>query len=160
MHPHPVRQALLEDIISILDLFRQTIEWVCAEHYTDEQIRIWIQGACQTQKWINRIEEQYFIISTSAGSLTGFASISVEGYLDLLYVHKHWQGKGAGKTLYTELERFASDHEIPEIYSDVSLSAVPFFTKMGFQILKSQSVVREGVALQNFRMIKKLEIAP
>ena len=44
--------------------------------------------------------------------------------------------------------------------SDVSKTARPFFEKVGFEVIKKQTVVRQGVELTNFKMKKKIEKKP
>ena len=76
------------------------------------------------------------------------------GYLDRLFVHKDYQGKGIATTITTELERQAEIHGISVFATHASITAKPFFEKHGYHVVSENEVIRNGVEIANFIMEK------
>lgn len=76
------------------------------------------------------IKTHYFIVAVNQQSqIVGFSSITSQGYLHSMFVHKDFQGKGIATMLLEEIERYAITAGIMRITSEVSLTARPFFEK-------------------------------
>lgn len=103
-----------------------------------------------------KVQEQHFLLAEQEEVIAGFASILKVGYLDTLFVSKDHQGQGIAGALLDEVESFACDHGIREIFADVSITARPFFEQKGFQQEKKQQVLYKKVEFENFRMRKLL----
>ena len=84
------------------------------------------------------------LVAEAEGIIVGFADLADDGYLDRLYVHKDWQGRGVATALCDALSGARVTH--------ASLTARPFFEKRGWQVVKEQQVERRGVLLTNFVM--------
>lgn len=152
-----IRRAVENDIPAITELFRSTIQSINSKDYTKEQIEVWSAGAENTKRWRESIEKQYFIVAEIEGIMTGFGSITTDGYLDFMYVHKDYQRVGIASALLAEIERKAAGQKNAEIYSDVSKTAKGFFEKMGYhcrEVVKDKAV--NGVIFENNVMVKKL----
>ena len=83
----------------------------------------------------------------------GFGDIDQTGYLDRLYIHKDYQGKGIAKALCDMLEDYPKTEKITV---HASITAKGFFEKRGYKTVKEQTVVRGGISLTNFVMEKVL----
>jgi putative acetyltransferase len=156
---HNIRRATPADLEKILLLFRQTIETINAADYNTEQVKAWSAGALKKKKWLQKINEQYFLVAEQHEDIIGFASITGKGYLDFLFVGKDHQRKNIASDLCTQLELYAARKAISSISSDVSITARPFFEKRGFYLIKKQEVQIDGVALTNYKMEKSLILA-
>lgn len=157
-----IRKAEIRDLPDILRLFRETIQAVNRRDYTDAQIKAWLSGAVNEEKWKLRIEEQYFILAVEneilSGTelLRGFGSVDNKGYLDLLFVHKEWQGRGVGRAIHKNLEDRTRESGISEMYTHASITARNFFEREGYTLVNEQTIYREHIALTNYRMKKLL----
>ena len=148
-----IRTATANDIDELKALYYNTITTVNTKDYNTEQIKAWSSTAGRTERLIKKINEQHFyIVETTDKIITGFASLSTLGYLDMMYVHKDFQGKGIAKLLLEKILETAEILNLSIIESDVSITAKPFFEKQGFKVLKEQTVKIEGVVLTNFKM--------
>lgn len=154
-----IRQAFSDDLPAILDLFERTVKNINIKHYTTAQVSVWVQATQNQAGWQKRIEEQYFLVAEKGLQLTGFASITVTGYVDVLYVHQDFQRQGIAQLLYQALENQARVKNIAILTSDVSITARPFFEKNGFQVLQKQENERQGEVLVNFKMQKLLHVS-
>lgn len=72
------------------------------------------------------------------------------GYLDRLYVHADYQGRGVASAICEELERPVRG----KIVTHASITAKPFFEKRGYRVVREQQVERRGVLLTNYVMEK------
>lgn len=83
------------------------------------------------------------------GKNIGFGDIS-DGYLNMLYVDPNYQRKGVATIICNKLKGYINK----DITVDVSITAKDFFLKRGYEILNEQTVYRDGIGLNNYKMIK------
>ncbi|MCH2451445.1 MAG: GNAT family N-acetyltransferase [Gracilimonas sp.] len=151
-----IREAKQNELDEILNLFTETISEVNNQDYSLSQIEAWSSGARDKERWLSKIDEQYFLVTEEEGTITGFASITNKGYLDIMFVHKNHQRKGIAKTLITALIDYAKQNQLEEITTEGSVTARPFFEKYGFKVIKKQKVNRKGIEIANYKMKKRL----
>jgi putative acetyltransferase len=151
-----VRRALSSDVDEITDLFRNTILFVNCKDYDEEQVKAWTAAADNKKQFLSKIKQQYFPVAVIEKAICGFASLAADGYLDLMYVHKDYQGRGLATLLIKELEAYAWKNRIFLIYSDVSLTAKAFFEKMGYVVIKENRRELDGTGFTNYTMNKSL----
>lgn len=60
-----------------------------------------------------------------------------------------------GRTLFSAIEKEARENGILEMYSNVSITARPFFEAIGFSVEKEQVVKVRDQQLINYRMIRR-----
>lgn len=152
-----IRRAETADLPAITQLFYDTITTINAADYTPEQVAVWRAGYADTDRWQNRLNNQYFILAEEAGNLCGFGSVTADGYIDVLYVHKDYQRKGIAGQLATTLDAHARQRGFVEVYADVSLTARPFFAQRGFKIVREQQQQVGTTLFTNYRMVKRLQ---
>lgn len=151
-----IRKATVDDLEEILQLFTDTIMTINASDYTSSQLNAWLSGALNAEGWKNRISEQHFIVAENERQITGFASVSSQGYVDLMFVHKDFQKLGIARQLMANIQTFAVENSLPEIWSDVSITAVPFFIKSGFLVDYRYEKSFGGSNFRNTIMRKKI----
>ena len=152
-----IRRANTRDLDQIRRLFSDTVRFVNFRDYDLEQIRIWAAGSENIDRWKSRIAEQYFLIAEKEQMMVGFASMTDEGYVDLMYVHHEHQGKGIGTVLLGNLEEFAERIDKKALSADVSITARPFFEKRGFGVIKIQSREIKDITFSIYMMTKALK---
>ncbi|MCX6180384.1 MAG: GNAT family N-acetyltransferase [Bacteroidetes bacterium] len=152
-----LRQAEHNDIPAIIDLFVNTIKSVNSRDYSLLQISTWYSTGKNPELWKKKIASEYFIIAEINQVLVGFASINEDGFLDFMYVHKDYQGKGIARTLLNKLEEKAIAQNNEKIYSYVSITAKPFFLRLGYSISGIKRRVKNDVEFINSVMEKKLK---
>ena len=134
-------------------LFYNTVHTVNAKDYTEEQLDAWAMGQVDLNKWAQSLREHYSIVAVENEMLVGFGDIDESGYLDHLFVHADYQGKGIGTMICNRLEQAVSGN----IITHASITARPFFEKRGYRVVKEQQVERQGVFLTNFEMVLATE---
>ena len=151
-----LRPAKPDDLKELQELFINTISEVCIKDYTPIQIKVWISSVDNVQRWTHILISQFFIIAEFENQIVGFASLENYNYVDFLYVHKNYQRRGIADRLYAEIEKEAIEKGVTVLQSHVSKTALPFFDKKGFKVLKEHIKVRDGVEIKNYAMIKEL----
>ena len=145
-----LRKYQSSDCKEIAELFYHTVHTVNAKDYTPEQLHVWATGQVDLNQWDQSFQAHYAMAAVENGILVGFGDIDSTGYLDRLYVHADYQGRGIATALCDQLEQMVSGR----ITTHASLTAKPFFEKRGYQVIREQQVERQGVTLKNFVMEK------
>lgn len=145
-----LRRYKQSDCRELAELFYNTVHTVNAADYNNEQLNAWATGHADLEAWNKSLLEHYSIVAVDNGIIVGFGDIDQTGYLDRLYVHADYQGRGIATAIRNKLEQSVSG----KIVTHASVTAKPFFEKRGYKVIKEQSVERHGVFLTNFVMEK------
>ncbi len=100
----------------------------------------WIKGMVE-----GRLAQKVFVIKRD-GREVAFVGVSIKGdyaTIPLIAVGKEYQGKGFGKALLLEVERYLYLNKIKYLYVDTqvdNIGACKFYIKMGFDVNKIEYV--------------------
>ncbi len=155
LHLRPFREG---DTPALIALFRETIHSVNRRDYSPAQLAAWAPAEIDEAAWAARQTEHHTLLAEIDGATVGFAELTAEGHLHMLFVHKDHQGEGIASALLAAMEERASITGQSGITTDASLTAQPFFQRHGFRRLAEQEVGRNGQTLRNCRMAKTLSI--
>lgn len=140
------------DCKSLSELFYNTVHTVNTKDYTKEQVDVWATGKVDLEKFNQSLLAHYAIVAVEDEIIVGFGDIDKTGYLDRLYVHEAYQGKGIATALCNELENSVN---APKITTHASITARPFFESRSYKVVKEQQVEQQGVLLTNYVMEKQ-----
>ena len=146
-----IREYQTSDCKEITELFYNTVHTVNANDYTKEQLSVWATGQVDLEKWNESLQEHFSVVVVDDEIIVGFGDIDNTGYLDRLFVHTDYQGKGIATTICNQLEQAVKE----DITTHASITAKPFFEKRVYKIVKEQQVERQGIFLTNYVMIKE-----
>lgn len=146
-----IREYQSSDCKELAELFYNTVHTVNAKDYTKEQLDVWATGQVDLKKWNQSLQEHFSVVAIDDGIIVGFGDIDKTGYLDHLFVHLGYQGKGIATAICNRLESAVQEN----IVTHASITARPFFEKRGYKVVKEQQVERQGIFLTNFVMIKE-----
>lgn len=150
-----IRKYRPSDCASMAKLFYDTVHAVNAKDYTEEQLNAWATGNVDLEAWNKSFLAHNTLIAEINGEIVGFADMDNTGYLDKLYVHKDFQRRGIATALVKELERSAQKEGIFNFVTYASITARPFFEKQGYTVEAENKVIRNGITLVNYKMVKK-----
>ena len=152
-----IRKATENDVSQITQLFYDTINIVNQKDYSKEQIATWSGNSQNIDFWLDCIKSQFFIVAEKNNIIISFASLDKMACVDFMYVHKDFQNFGVGTKLLEVLESEAYEDSFNGIWSDVSITAKPFFFKKGFKEKEIYTKKVQDIEFENTIMIKSFE---
>lgn len=145
-----IRKYQSADCKELTELFYHTVHTVNAKDYTKEQLDVWATGQVDLEKWNQSLQEHFSIVAVDNDIIVGFGDIDKTGYLDRLFVHSDYQGKGIATAI---LQSVGGSSLGEHCYSCFHYGKT-FFENRGYKVIKEQQVVRQGISLTNFIMEK------
>lgn len=152
-----IRVALRSDTVELKQVFQNTVLAINRRDYSQAEVEDWASCGDNLANIEDMIKTHYFIVAVNQQSeIVGFSSITPQGYLHSMFVHKDFQGKGIATVLLNEIEQYAITNGIVRITSEVSLTARPFFEKRGYIVEEEQKRKANQLSLTNFWMAKQM----
>ena len=152
-----IRPFKPSDTKKLIQLFRDAVHAINIRHYSPDQVAVWAPEDIDENKWHTSLEKNITFVAEIDGKIVGFADMTHEGYLDRLYVHKDYQGRFIAVHLLREIEKAARELGLSKITTHCSITAKLPAKRMGFKVVKEQTVVKKGVELINYVMEKELK---
>lgn len=151
-----IRPFQRSDATELASLFFNTIRTVNAKDYNLEQLKAWAPdlNTIDMERWRNSFSGKHVFLVEDAGVIAGFGELEPNGHIDRFYIHKDFVGKSVGKFIYGALEEKARLLKLERLFVEASITAKPFFEKMGFNLITEQTVERNQVKFTNFQMEK------
>jgi putative acetyltransferase len=156
---HPklgLRPFLPADALILREIFRDSIEDLTADDYTEAQQAAWASVAADSAEFGKKLSGQLTLVATLEGSPVGFASLEGKEKIDMLYVHPAAVGQGVGAMLVDALEKLAGARGTARLRVDASDSARGFFEKRGYVAQQRNTVSVGDEWLANTTMQKQL----
>lgn len=146
------------DCKELSELFYNTVHTINRKDYTLEQLDAWADSHVDLAAWDASFLAHHTVVAEEDGRLIGFGDMDQNGYLDRLYVHKDYQGRGIAKALCDCLENRGREVQKAGgcFTTHASITARPFFERRGYRVVKEQQVERRGQKLTNYVMEKLL----
>ncbi|MFC7393806.1 GNAT family N-acetyltransferase [Scopulibacillus cellulosilyticus] len=151
-----IRRFKSADLEQILELFYDTVHTVNAKDYHLVQLEAWAPKTPDRSRWMNSLKENISYAAEINGKIIGFGDFNNEAYLDKLFTHKDYQGKGVASKILNTLEQEAMKLGCKEIYTEASITARPFFENKGYTCLNRQNKKHNGQVFINYIMRKTL----
>ncbi|MEI7806910.1 MAG: GNAT family N-acetyltransferase [Verrucomicrobiota bacterium] len=147
------------DLSRVIEVYSTSIRCLAAAYYTADQIAAWAPTKPDVAPWQQRLDSLHTIVAEDNGVLAGFASYEKNGHLDLLFTHPEFARRGVATQLYLKIESVLRTAGIPEIFTEASLAARPFFEHLRFHLDAEELVECRGARLRRFRMHKQISKA-
>jgi putative acetyltransferase len=156
-HPKQALRPLLPaDVPLLREIFRDSIETLTDEDYTEAQQEAWASVADDETAFGKKLASQLTLVATLEGSPVGFASLAGKDKIDMLYVHPAVAGQGIGAMLADALEKLAGGRGAASLSVDASDSARGFFEKRGYVAQQRNTVSVGEEWLANTTLQKQL----
>jgi len=149
-----VRNYKENDAEALWNIYYHTIRNINSCDYSQEQVEAWAPDSFDTHIWEKRMKGLSPFVAESNGVIVGYTDLQVSGLIDHFFCHHKYQGKGVGRTLMTHVLSVGRERNIKRYYSEVSITARPFYEHFGFIVAKEQVLEVRGQKLRNFVMEK------
>lgn len=153
-----IRLFTPQDADQIARLFHDTVRHVNVHHYSQQQVEAWAPDDLHFRNWAEVCADRFTYVADDNGAIAGFAELEPNGHIDCFYCHQNYQRCGVGSRLYGAIEAKAVELGLNRLFVEASITAKPFFQRMGFSVLQEQRVDRRGETFVNFQMEKWLRI--
>lgn len=148
-----IRKYKKEDAAALASIYYHTIHIINRRDYTQAQVNVWAPELSKdTEGWLKKWEKITPLVAVINAQPVGFVELESTGHIDCFYVHHEYQGQGIGSLLMQAIYNEAMQQDINRLFADVSITARLFFEHKGFQVIKQQTIVRQGIELNNFSM--------
>lgn len=148
-----LRPFLPSDAPALARLFRDSVEILAEDDYTDDQRAAWASAADDLAEFAEKLAAALTLVALRGGALAGFASLA-DGRIDMLYVDPEHAGAGVATALIDALEKLSLARGAKQLETDASDTARDFFQKRGYQAQSRNTVMRAGEWLANTTMKK------
>jgi putative acetyltransferase len=156
---HPklgLRPYLAADTALLREIFRDSIEELTADDYTEAQQEAWASAADDEAAFGKKLAGELTLVATLEGSPVGFAALEGKDRIDMLYIHPAAVGLGIAAMLVDALEKLAGGRGADKLIVDASDSARVFFEKRGYSAQQRNTVTVGEEWIANTTMSKQL----
>jgi putative acetyltransferase len=149
-----IRKYKESDARDLWAIFYHTIRNVNIRDYTQAQAEAWAPNGFSSDIWQRKMNSISPFVAEIGGEIVGYADLQESGLIDHFFCHHEHQGKGIGRNLMEHVLKVGELQGIIRFYSEVSITARPFYEKFGFKVAQEQMVEVRGQKLRNFVMEK------
>ena len=149
-----VRRYQPKDLESILQLFYDTVHQINQKDYFPRYSLV--SSTYDKERWEALLQKNYVVIVEINQEIVGFGDLNSECYLEHLFVHKDFQRQKIASTIVEIIEQRAIRLDMETIYTESSITARPFFERMGYEVLVEQNKLHNGQRFINYVMKKNL----
>ena len=150
-----LRPFLPADAPALARLFRESVEILAEEDYTDDQRAAWAAASDDVAGFAQRLASALTLVAIREREIAGFASFN-NGHLDLLYVSPDHARARVATTLVDAVEKLAVARGLKEIETDASDVAHDFFKGRGYVATQRNTVSLNVEWFANTTMKKQL----
>lgn len=135
----------------LLDLFEQSVRRLGPAHYSPDQVEQWARGAHHPGLASQLREHHGWVIEQDDVPL-GFATLSDDGHLSLLYVSPDHPRQGLGTLLLERVLAAANQMGLGSLTTEASAFSLALFLRHGFLLTGLETVERGGVQFIRHRL--------
>lgn len=148
-----------QDAPQVAQLFHETVREINIRDYSAPQVKAWAPDDIQFRNWAEVCSNRFTYVADEAGVILGFGELEPDGHIDCFYCHKNYQRHGVGRQIYQAIASKAFELGLNRLFVEASVTAKPFFQRMGFFVVKEQQVTCRGEVFTNYVMEKFLKNA-
>lgn len=152
-----IREFREQDAPILWALFYNTIRNINLRDYTERQVKAWAPDEFDAQLWLKKMTAIQPFVAELDGVIVGYSDVQPSGLVDHFFCHHEYQGQGVGRALMTHVIKQAEAKGLDRIYSEVSITARPFYEHVGFTVVNEQQIEVRGAKLTNYVMERHLD---
>ncbi|MEZ9392380.1 GNAT family N-acetyltransferase [Vibrio splendidus] len=149
-----IRNYQTSDAKALWEIYFHTVRNINVRDYSQQQVEAWAPNGFDSELWQKRMNELLPFVAELDGCVVGYTDLQPNGLIDHFFCHHEYQGKGVGKALMEHVFTVGRVRGISRYFSEVSITARPFYEHLGFKVVNEQEVEMRGVKLTNYVMEK------
>jgi len=149
-----IRDYIEADANALWQLFFNTVRTINRKDYSQEQVEAWASGQYNADYWTKRMKGLSPFVAELNGVIVGYTDLQEDGLIDHFFCHHEYQGQGVGKALMNHVMQVGQLRGVKRYYSEVSITARPFYEHFGFQVVKETLADMDGQQLKYYQVEK------
>ncbi|EKO3781841.1 GNAT family N-acetyltransferase [Vibrio metschnikovii] len=149
-----IRKYQESDALDLWAIFYHTVRNVNLRDYSQAQVEAWAPDDFSSEIWQRKMNLLSPFVAEIDGKIVGYSDLQENGLIDHFFCHHEHQGQGVGRQLMEHVLRMGELQGITRFYSEVSITARPFYERFGFNVIQEQTIEVRGQKLCNFVMEK------
>lgn len=159
---YTIRKTKIADMQAVESAHRKSIIELCSKDYTPEQIDKYSNVKYTPDRWEASVNNDYHICVEVDGVIEGMchSRIREDGHGEILglYFTKAIAGNGIGREIVEMAFEYFKKFNPAKIVLTGTVTAKPFYVKLGFREIKEKTIILRGVEIECFEMEKEFEI--
>ncbi len=143
-----IRDYIESDAEALWELFFNTIRNINRRDYSQSQVEAWATDSLDSEYWTARMNGLSPFVAEINGVIVGYTDLQSDGLIDHFFCHHEYQGQGVGKALMNHVLEAGRSRGIHRYYSEVSITARPFYEHLGFHFVKEKIAEINGQKLK------------
>ncbi|UPR36988.1 GNAT family N-acetyltransferase [Vibrio cyclitrophicus] len=152
-----IRNYQASDDKALWEIFFYTVRNVNVRDYSQQQVEAWAPSSFEFALWQKRMNGLQPFVAELDGRVVGYTDLQPNGLIDHFFCHHEYQGKGVGRALMEHVFSVGRVRGVSRYFSEVSITARPFYEHLGFKVVNEQEVEMRGVKLTNYVMEKVIQ---
>jgi len=156
-----LRRAEVADALAIHDAHMKSINEICSQDHTAEEIKAWGGRAFNPAARISGIKTQFYVVAEHRGQVEGFMQVAKDpkdvhsAHVFGLYLTPEAKGRRVGQRMMNLLSEYCDFAAVDKMTLVSSITAFNFYKKMGFiQDGEMSGVSMNGVTVRGYPMTK------
>ena len=145
-----------DDAAATLEVFLRAIRETASRDYSPEQVAAWAPTDMDPVAWGRKRAAVDTRVAVLDGRVVGFSDVDDAGYIDMLFVHPEYGGRGVATALLESVLEDAERMSLSALSVRGSITARPVFERNGFVVVERLEVRIDGIALTTFAMRREL----
>ena len=152
-----IRNYQTSDSKALWEIYFYTVRNINVRDYSQEQVEAWAPSDFDSELWQKCMHRIQPFVAELDGRVVGYTDLQPSGLIDHFFCHHEYQGKGIGSALMEHVFEIGRIRGVSRYFSEVSITARPFYEHLGFTVVNEQEVEIRGVELTNYVMEKVTE---
>ncbi|CAK1692369.1 putative acetyltransferase [Vibrio crassostreae] len=152
-----IRNYQPSDNKALWEIYFHTVRNINVRDYSQEQVEAWAPSDFDSELWDKCLRRIQPFVAELDGRVVGYTDLQPNGLIDHFFCHHEYQGKGVGRALMEHVFSVGRVRGVSRYFSEVSITARPFYEHLGFKVVNEQEVGMRGVKLTNYVMEKVVQ---
>lgn len=145
-----------QNLPAVAAVYRDAVLSIGPQQYTPEQVKVWASFANDTDALARHLADGLTLVAIVHKQLVAFGQLHPADHLSLLYTSKRHARKGIATAIYQQLEDHARTSNVSHVDTQASRISRPFFETKGYELVETETVMRENISFERFKMRKQL----
>lgn len=135
-------------------LFFNTVRTVNIRDYSQAQVEAWASASYDANYWTQRMKGLSPFLAVIDDEVVGYTDLQADGLIDHFFCHHQFQRQGVGTALMNHVLAVGQARGIKRFYSEVSITARPFYEHHGFSFVEEKTAELMGQVLSFNVMVR------